>query len=404
MPMASNQPPGTSTPKKPSARKAPIFKDQISKHTRANLHAYPRTPSPVPLDYTDLNEVNLLAFDLEDRLSPNLGFLDDPYPEQIATPEQPAQPLIPILNPHNPNMAEAMAPATVKIWRENIGMCDGSDPVALFEWLKQVDALFAVTEAHAASFLSVMLHLSKKELAHVMIGCTRDNWEARKDLIMNNFLGPQHAEKALTALANLNQGNDTPRQYVTKFRQTHAMTGMADAPHIRGLFLKGLDKSIYMYCSQPPPADLATCYTRALACSHQAQTPVYSVSGDPTAVAFQEQTRKDIRSLTAAVNKLAQCSSQPKFLKNSPGTCAASSDECYKCGQKGHFAKACPNPRNPRLQGNQPRPAAPADPKCDRCRRTGHITRDCRASPPKAPCRTCNGAHWMFDCPHKATN
>jgi len=39
------------------------------------------------------------------------------------------------------------------------------------------------------------------------------------------------------------------------------------------------------------------------------------------------------------------------------------------------------------------------DNRCRRCRGTGHYAKECRAKPPSRPCPTCQGKHWMHDCP-----
>ena len=44
---------------------------------------------------------------------------------------------------------------------------------------------------------------------------------------------------------------------------------------------------------------------------------------------------------------------------------------CYKCGQKGHYAKSCPVPQAPRQAGQQGRPAQPRAP---RQRKVNHVT------------------------------
>ena len=52
---------------------------------------------------------------------------------------------------------------------------------------------------------------------------------------------------------------------------------------------------------------------------------------------------------------------------------------CYKCGQKGHYAKSCPAPQNPRQAGQQGRPAQPRAPRQGK---VNHVTAKSAAEAP----------------------
>ena len=52
---------------------------------------------------------------------------------------------------------------------------------------------------------------------------------------------------------------------------------------------------------------------------------------------------------------------------------------CYKCGQKGHYAKSCPAPQAPRQAGQQGRPAQPRAPRQGK---VNHVTAESAAEAP----------------------
>ena len=71
-----------------------------------------------------------------------------------------------------------------------------------------------------------------------------------------------------------------------------------------------------------------------------------------------EKARKQkYHMLAQAVRPTTATNSQPPRAKGPPAP-------CYKCGQKGHWAKACPSPRKPKGP-------------CPRCHREGHWAVDC---------------------------
>ncbi|TFK44129.1 hypothetical protein BDQ12DRAFT_672441 [Crucibulum laeve] len=120
--------------------------------------------------------------------------------------------------------------------------------------------------------------------------------------------------------------------------------------------------------------------------------------------------------ITTGVPREGVAGGMPRTLSNNTAGGSQSSDQCFKCGQVGHWSTNCPNPeggtnKRARSFGTMANSSNPSL-TCFTCKEPGHISPDCPnsgGSRPKASsggggggqgqCFKCNQeGHWSKDC------
>jgi hypothetical protein len=118
-------------------------------------------------------------------------------------------------------------------------------------------------------------------------------------------------------------------------------------------------------------------------------------------------TASGVAILSASLHKLSISSSQ-SVASVTPSR-SSSGDDCFNCGQPGHWSSKCPHPKI----GSTMPSKSPSNKSCYNCGKTGHWTNNCpkpkkgsktsprlSASSPRGNCYTCGQpGHWSDSCP-----
>lgn len=120
-----------------------------------------------------------------------------------------------------------------------------------------------------------------------------------------------------------------------------------------------------------------------------------------------------VATLSASLYTLSISSSQSAasatLAVNTTPARSSSNDDCFNCGQSGHWSSECPHPK----KGSTTPSRSPSVTSCYNCGKTGHRTRNCpssqkrsitpprsSASSPNGSCYTCGQpGHWSSSCP-----
>lgn len=117
-------------------------------------------------------------------------------------------------------------------------------------------------------------------------------------------------------------------------------------------------------------------------------------------------TTTAVADLSASLNGLSITSTQSPTLAtsttNTTSTRSPRTDNCFKCGQRGHWSRECPNPP---VKSARP-PTSPSCPSCFKCGKSGHYSNACPSLQKNNPtstrvdCYKCGqNGHWSSSCP-----
>ncbi|KAH6640042.1 hypothetical protein BKA67DRAFT_528432 [Truncatella angustata] len=129
--------------------------------------------------------------------------------------------------------------------------------------------------------------------------------------------------------------------------------------------------------------------------------------------ALAASTTTGVANLSASLYALSIASTQSPAsatsATNRTPTRPSLTDNCFRCSQRGHWSRECPNPP---VKSTTP-PTSPSSPRCYKCGKAGHYSNACpspRKGSATAPTRTNSGdkcfncnefGHWSGQCPRR---